>query len=294
MRKINVLFFLLCASALSAQLPDTDIWLFQLGKTKKGIILKEGKNITAREGYDNQPFFTPDGKSILFSSIREDKQADIYRYDLGSKKILRVTQTTTSEYSPMLTPDGKKVSVVMVEADSTQRIWSFDYPLKKDFLVTEKFQSLVTEKEDSIGYYSWLNRDSLLYYKLTDPHSLRAYSLSTGKDTWLCDNPARSFRPVKNGSFFYVVKRSENNEVRLYQPRLKKSDALTTTGKEIEDFIYDKNLGLVKSEGSKLMRYDEKLKTWLEVADLSLFGIKKITRFAISSNGKWLAVVENK
>ncbi|MBC7861791.1 MAG: PD40 domain-containing protein, partial [Bacteroidia bacterium] len=90
---------LLISFSLSAQLPDSDIWLFSIGKTKKGIILKEGKNITNRPGYDNQPYFTPDGKSMLFVAIKEDKQSDIYKYDFRSKKILQLTQTQTSEYS---------------------------------------------------------------------------------------------------------------------------------------------------------------------------------------------------
>lgn len=42
MKKIIVALFLASIS-LQAQLPDTDIWLFELGKTKKGIILKKGK-----------------------------------------------------------------------------------------------------------------------------------------------------------------------------------------------------------------------------------------------------------
>lgn len=88
------------------------------------------------------------------------------------------------------------------------------------------------------------------------------------------------------------TKRAERNT--LLQHQIKKSEVVTTTLKENEDFIYDKNLGLVKAEGSKLMRYDEKLKMWLEVVDFSTFGIKHLTRFAISKNGKWLAVVNTK
>jgi hypothetical protein len=286
-----VQFFVL---ASFAQLPDTDIWLYKLGKTKKGVILKEGKNITSRPGYDNQPYFTSDGRSVYFVSIREDKQSDIYRYDLRSKKIIQVTKTATSEYSPMLTPDEKKMSVVMVETDSTQRLWTFDYNVKNETLLTEKNETLLIENVDSVGYYAWLNKDSLLYYKLTEPHSLHALSVSTGKDAWICNAPTRAFKPTKNRNFFYVIKGKDGNEVRIYNYKLKKTEVLTTVKPETEDFIYDKNLGLVKSEGSKLMRFDERLKMWMEVADFSSSGIKKITRFAISNDGRWLAIVDNK
>ena len=49
-------------------------------------------NITHRPGYDNQPSFTPDSRAILFTSTHEDAQSDIYRYDIASKQITRVTQ----------------------------------------------------------------------------------------------------------------------------------------------------------------------------------------------------------
>jgi len=52
----------------------------------------EPKKITDFLGYNNQPFFLPDGKSILYTSIR-NKQADIYRYDVESGKTTQVTDT---------------------------------------------------------------------------------------------------------------------------------------------------------------------------------------------------------
>src|ERR1043165_5473704 len=48
------------------------------------------KKITDLVGYNNQPSFTPDGKSILYTSTR-NKQTDIYRYDLETGKTTQVT-----------------------------------------------------------------------------------------------------------------------------------------------------------------------------------------------------------
>jgi Tol biopolymer transport system component len=36
-------------------------------------------------GYDNQPTFSVDGKSILYVVIDSTKQADIYQYNIGKK-----------------------------------------------------------------------------------------------------------------------------------------------------------------------------------------------------------------
>ncbi len=281
-----VFLFLLFNFSVKAQLPETDIFLYEIKKTATTVILHKGENITNRAGYDNQPFFMPDNKTILFVSIKEDKQADIYKYEIKSKKITPLTHTTTSEYSPVLSPDGKSISAVVVETDSTQRIWS----VKPD----GSSQSLLTEQEDSIGYYTWLNNDTLLFYKLSDPHSLHAYSLSQHKDVWLADNITRSFKACDKNTFFYVLKEKDKNTVRHYDIRIKKSSEYAVAKAENEDFIWDKTLGLVKSEGAKLLRYKPEIKTWLEIADFSGAGVAKITRFAFSANGRYLAFVSNK
>ena len=96
--------------------PGTDVYLLPLvdGRPAAG----PPRNATARPGYDNQPHFTPDGSALLFTSVREDGQADTYRLTLPDGVPARVTRTTESEYSPTVTPEGDGFSVVRVEADS--------------------------------------------------------------------------------------------------------------------------------------------------------------------------------
>ena len=71
---------LLLASPLAAQAaPGTDIWLMPLhqqGGARPGV--GPAVNLTVRAGYDNQPFFSPDGKSVYYTSQR-DGQTDIFR-----------------------------------------------------------------------------------------------------------------------------------------------------------------------------------------------------------------------
>ncbi|MCD6066219.1 MAG: hypothetical protein K0S33_1045 [Bacteroidetes bacterium] len=286
MKKIAVLCSILLYTLAHAQLPETDIFLFEIKRTGNTVIVKKGENITKRVGYDNQPFFTPDNKAMLFVAIKEDKQADIYSYSLGSKKITQITTTKESEYSPTVMQGGKLFSTVVVEMDSSQRVYSYD--------LAGKQKPVLIMPEDSVGYYSWINKDSILYYKLTEPHSLHVYDIKNKKDTWIANEPLRSFRPVKNFSFFYGTKEKTENTIRLYNMRLKRSEEYAKVKSINEDFIWDKTMGLIKSDGSKVMRYNDDVKTWVELADLSAFGISKITRFAFSANGRWLAVVSNK
>ena len=46
---------------------------------------------------------------VLFSSNRDGRQRDIYRYDITTKAVRRVTTTPEDERSPKMTPDGTDV-----------------------------------------------------------------------------------------------------------------------------------------------------------------------------------------
>src|ERR1700733_189128 len=82
-------------------------------------------NISNNPGYNNQPAFLPNSKSILFSSNRDGSQTDVYRYDLSSRHLTRLTKTDASEYSPLPTPDGKGLSAVQLEPGGAQRLWLY-------------------------------------------------------------------------------------------------------------------------------------------------------------------------
>ena len=62
--------------------PATDIYVADLRTVGRKLTVATPVNVTKRPGYDNQPFFLPSGHAFLYTSIREDGQADIYRYDL--------------------------------------------------------------------------------------------------------------------------------------------------------------------------------------------------------------------
>ncbi len=286
MRKYVLYFFGLFFSVVAtAQLPETDLWLFMIKNENNTLQLSEGKNITARKGYDNQPAFSPDNKSILYVSIREDNQSDVYSYKISSKESVQLTKTKNSEYSPSFTPDGKFISAVVVEADSSQRIWLYH----TDGSVIKRYH----DELDSIGYYSWLSNDTLLYYKLTSPHSLRMYNSTSASDVWLCNHPSRAIKKIRNNVFMYADKDSVSIHYRMYNALIKRSDEYANHISKNEDFVWNPALGLIKSEGAQLLRFDENTKNWRTLFDFSGFGIKHITRFAFDQKNKQVVVVDN-
>lgn len=267
-------------------MPETDIWLFKLEKKEGKYLYTNPLNITHRAGYDNQPTFSLDSKSILYVVIDSTKQADIYQYNISKKITINLTKSQVSEYSPTIIHSGLGFSSVVVEKDSSQRIWQFN--------LDGTFKGIVHEGTDSIGYHTWLNADTFMYYKLTDPHSLRVLDLKTNKDVWICNHPTRAFKKIGNSSnFIYGIKDSISTQFRIYNPVLRESSLYTTYPSLNEDFIWHPELGIIKSEGSDLMRYNEQTKTWDVLFSFSSLGIKKITRFVFDSKTKQLAIVSN-
>ncbi|MEW6470249.1 MAG: hypothetical protein AB1458_15140 [Bacteroidota bacterium] len=272
-----------------AQLPDTDIWLLDVSDSAGVIKLSNPVNITSRKGYDNQPAFSPDGKYILFTSIRDSsQQSDIYKYDLKTKQTTQFTNTPTSEYSPTFMPGGKVISVVMVEEDSSQRLWRF--PLKGGK------HTCVLPNVDSVGYHCWLSKNEAGVFILTQPFTLQLAHIQSGVyPKILADSIGRTIKPGKSSRSMYYTEKTRDDKNQLchfnYPGLHTRKLPLIIDG---EDFtMYDLHKEqIVYSQGTKLFTavvYDNNSKK--EIADLSSLGIKNITRIAISPDGKRMAVV---
>lgn len=290
----HILFLVMTWDFCSGQLPNTDLWLFKIKNDKGRYILQKGENITKREGYDNQPAFSEDCKSIYYVSIREDKQADIYIYNIGNRKIVQHTKTPESEYSPTLSPDKKNLMCVTVLQDSSQVILSV--PLKvgaSGTYTTDQIQKIIFSKYDSVGYFTYLNTDTVLYYKLTQPHSLRAFSISQGTDVFLGHNPVRGFKSINRTEFIFGIKDSAQVTFYKYNALLSKAQFFCKYNSLSEDIVWHPGLGLLKSEGAALLFYNEKENAWQQLFDFTSFGIKKITRFAFDRYTKQITIVDN-
>ena len=60
--------------------------------------------------YDNQPMFTPDSHSLLYTTeygYGERVQTEIHRYYLSSRREIRITRTDESEHSPTPIPGDR-------------------------------------------------------------------------------------------------------------------------------------------------------------------------------------------
>lgn len=182
--------------------PSTDIYLVSLAHQGNQWKVGAPENVTHRAGYDNQPFFSPDGKSALYTSAGADGQTDIYRYDLARKSAVRLTNTPESEYSPTITPDGKFFSVIRVEADKTQRLWKF--PLDGGA------PEVVLKGIKPVGYHAWIDSGTVVVFVLGSPSALQVVRIPSEEAKTVAENVGRSVHLIPERRAISFVKQDGN------------------------------------------------------------------------------------
>jgi hypothetical protein len=288
----KTLLVILSAFSLTAMaqapraVPSTDIFLLDITNHKAQLTFGQPRNITKRTGYDNQPMFSADSKSLFYTSIREDNQADIFRYDLAKESIQQITITRESEYSPTVMPGGKALSVIRVEADSTQRLWSFPFAGTPP--------SLVLQNIKPVGYHLWIDDHTLLLFVLGQPATLQLVDAKTEKAEKLADNPGRTLQSIPNQQKVSFVHKVSDSQwfIKSFDLKNRQMATLIKTLPGTEYFSWTPQGILLMAKGTKLYKWDaRKDNDWQEIADLSAFGLKDITRLAVSPKGDRLALV---
>ena len=289
MRTVALLMILLlCTQLVVGQAPpETDIFLVDL--TGKGQSVHIGKpvNITDRKGYDNQPSFTPDGQSLLYTSMREDGQTDIYRYDLQTQVTSPLTKTPESEYSPTIMPDQTFFSVIRVEKDNTQRLWKFPVSGTGE-------PSLVLAHVKPVGYHCWITGDWLALFILGNPNSLQLARVSTGDTTRIEGSIGRGLQkiPGKNALSFVHKRTATDWVIKQLDLQTYKATDIAPTLNGSEDFVWTPDGMLLMCQGAILYQFNPMLsQRWTILQNFSAYGIKQLTRLAIDPAGKKLALV---
>jgi hypothetical protein len=271
----------LLAAPLAAQgPPGTDIFVLPLARSGGALTVGTAVNITARAGYDNQPFFSPDGKSIYYTSAR-DGQTDIFRHDLASGRSSQVTRTRENEYSPTIMPDGKHFSVIR---DSVQLLWSFTLegtPVKP-----------LLDSIRPVGYHTWLNADTVFVFVLGTPATLRRAELAGGTAAIVASDIGRALLKVPGRhAVSYAQRDSAGFLVRVIDPVTGQGESLVRLPEGNEFFIWLPGGSLLSASGNRLLRWRAGDKEWTEVARFAEPGLQRITRLALSPAGDRLALV---
>lgn len=291
------------ALAGAHQQPPIDTEVYLASWPGQGVAISAVTNISNDPEYDNQPSFTSDSRAVLFTSKRDGKHTDIYRYDIASRALTQLTHTPESEYSPLVTPDGKTFSVVRVEADGTQRLWRFDLDGSNPRLVLENVKP--------VGYHAWIDATHLALFVLGaqgQPATLQIADTMTGKAEIVATNIGRSLgvRPGTSPPRVTFVNKSVKPwPLSEINPGTRASEAIAplsegSAGATAEDYAWDPSADrgqFLVAWGTTIMANAPSspsstgARAWRRVADLSTNGLKSITRLAVSPDAKWIAFV---
>lgn len=291
MNRLKFIFLLLLLLGLNysnfSQQPNPEIFLFSVEKSNDKFTFSGGKNITNNAGYDNQPSFTLDNRSILFTSNRNNKDTNIYEYFLADGKLEQITTSEDNEYTAK-DFDGKTLNFIREGSDQTMTIFKYDRATKQE--------SKALKIKEPVAYYAFNTKgDALVWVR----YAFFIHWINTEKSVnrFVTDYGQPSTpQLIPNTDNFSFIKRLPNDELWIYEfnpsnqairPIVQPKDAKLT-------YCWLPDGTLLTGSGTKLFKFNEKTdKRWTEIADLASFGIKDIGRVAVSSDGKSLALVSN-
>ena len=282
--------FCLLPSALttvSAQSPPaTEVYLAPLVSTGASVTVGAPVNISNSPGYDNQPSFLPDGSAVLFTSNRDGKQTDIYKYVIATKQLVQLTHTAENEYSPLVSPDGK--SFVCVHG-AEQSLFRYNLDGSNPRLAYQHGTAL-------IGYHVWITDTEIAAFILGAggaPNTLQVIDTTTGKAQTIASNIGRSLllRPGANTVSFVTRLSPQSSEIKQFDVKTHAvSTVVADTLRASEDLTWLDGRRLLMGEGSTLSMWRQGF-GWSDIADLAAAGVTNMTRLAASRDGKWLALV---
>ena len=286
MKKVALFLFIAVHPLFSCAQNSTEIYLFEFTYKNNSYQLNNPINVSDNEGYDNQPSFTEDGKSLLYASTRNE-QTDILWYDIESGSKRWISDTPGGEYSPVLMSDGEHISAVRLDPDGLQLLYK--YSIKDG-------SSEVLIPNLKIGYYSWFLTSRIVAFVLGEPATLQEIDLAHNEIVAVDENPGRSIHYIPATKSYSYVDKSDPDDWKIMKAVPNNSEwteEITSTLPGSEDMVWLNIYTIVMGKDDKLYYFDTRSEStnWKLFADLSEFGLSGITRLA--KNGNKIAVVVN-
>ena len=284
---ILLVFLFLANCAPTESNGDLEIFLMDRQQISGGYVNDVPINVSDNEGYDNQPYFTPDGKTLYFTSNR-DGETDLVAYDIASGEKKWITNTAgRSEYSPQLTIDGAYVSFITLDTAGVQDFRKINLNTNEEEII---------ESDPIIGYYIWLDENSYLCFVLaTDdqPSTLQRHNIETGEKLVLAENPGRSFHKIPGrDTFSYINKNDDVWMVMELDPLTNESTVIGPTLDNNEDIAWYPDGDIWTASGTMISNFTRD--RWFSTfnnQNLVNWGYQTISRLAINSDGSKIAIV---
>ena len=282
--RFSLLFLFTFSYSLSFSQPNTEVFLFDLNAYSGTFQLSNFKNISDSDGYDNQPSFM-DNQTILYAGTRNG-QTDIVLYNIKSGSKTWICSTEGGEYSPLKIPNQNAVSAIRLDPDGKQRLYRYNLKNNANSVV---FDTLV------VGYHVWLDQNTVISSVLEDNYlSLYQSDLKSHQNKKITTHVGRSLNHMPNSKSISFISKNPNgtSEIKSFNPISEEIKTIAPTLSNIEDMCWLPDGSILMAKDDKLFKLNPKVKSdWIEAASLKPYGIKKISRMAVSHDGRKLAIV---
>lgn len=280
---IRICICLLFSVTIWAQTP-TKVTVFDINMTDDELKVSNAVEVPGEGAYNNQPFFR-DNTTILLSAER-DSQTDILKYDLHSKKKTWISATPGGEYSPQPIPDSDAVAAVRLDPDGLQRLYKYN---EKRQEISEMISDL------PVAYFSFRTARTIIATVLNgDKMDLVSIDLHLKKISPLFTDAGRGIQKIpKSESISYTLTNEAGKwDIYVMEQNVEDTYFVTELPYEIQDYVWLNDTQILIGMQSKLYLYDTFGEgEWTHIANLEDFGLKNISRMAVSPDGKKLAVV---
>jgi len=282
--------------------PGTDIYLVPIAPGLTAMKDAKPTPVSVAPGYDNQPYFSPDGSRILFAANRDGKQIDVFVFNREGSTVTQLTDTPTNENSPTYLPAGIGApggfSVVQTEPDRTQRLWRFN--------AQGRAPQVVLTDIKPVGYHAWVDFERLALFVLGQPATLRIANVATGKAEIAAEGIGRSLHRIpasaeasagKPGTrLVSFVQREASGDYWIKQIDItsKKIDPIVKTvdGSSDRDMAWmPDGKTILMSSRTKVFWWIRGGSGWTEVFDAATHGLGAVSRLAVSPKGDAVAIV---
>jgi hypothetical protein len=266
--------------------PSTDIFIADVTVRDGRLRVAAPVDATDRDGYDNQPWFVPDGRAFLYSSER-DGQTDIFRYDIDARRAIRLTHTPENEYSPTLPGDGSRMLVVRWPTDmSTGALWWFT----PDGTPLEQARGSV----DRVGYYAFADEHTLALFINDSIQSFMLADTRTG-DTVRAgrDMGGSGPRAIPGERAVSFLRQHADGAWWLsrLEPDGRRVTPLVRMLDGVANYTWTPRGTVLAARGATIHEWTPGRAAWTEVITFEDPALQAITRIAISPAGDRIAFV---
>jgi hypothetical protein len=281
---LTPLFLLAMPLTVPAQ-QTTDIFLADLTTQDGRLHIGAPVNVTRRVGYDNQPWFLPDGSGFLYVSQRGE-QTDVYRHDIGPGTSTQVTRTPVNEYSPSLPGDGRRMLVVRWPTDmTTGALWWYS----RDGAPLEPVRGSVPR----VGYYAFADDHTLALFINDSIQSFMLADTRTG-DTVRVGQRMGGSGPRRIPGHDAVSFLRQANDGTWWLSRLDIATRVVTPLVAIlegaTNYAWTRDGTVLAARGCTIYEWASG-QSWVALASFTDPAMQRITRIAINDAGDRIAFV---